>query len=80
MKTLSFTGITSTAKGILATTTSETHNKNAANTTGAANDSANARKRASSSVGVSSEDLNVPLRIIGCINEDGLGLVSWWRN
>jgi hypothetical protein len=36
------------------------------------------RRRSSSSLGLREDEAPSAMQIVGCINEDGLGLVSWW--
>ena len=39
------------------------------------------RRRSSSSIGLPPDE-NLPsvMQVIGCVNEEGLGLVSWWSS
>ena len=38
------------------------------------------RRRRSSSIGISTEETVAPaMQVFGCINEDGLGCLSWWQ-
>ena len=92
VRTINFTRVTSTAKGLMATVTSETGGINESSNgqtssggrgegEGGGNDLSQApvRRRRSTSVGLDN-DQEAPsaMQVIGCINEDGLGLTSWW--
>ena len=84
VRTIHFTGLTMTAKGVTATTTSESQEMPTIKTekkNGKQGDEvpqATVRRR-SSSIGLSSED-EVPaaMQVIGCMNDFGLGLIGWW--
>jgi DNA-directed RNA polymerase III subunit RPC8 len=69
VRTINFTRITTSAKGIQSTTTTEGQSNN---------DITGLTRRRSSSMGVSEDEVPASMQIIGSINEDGLGLVSWW--
>ena len=45
------------------------------------NDASTTLRRRSSSIGQANENdaLTPPMVVIGSINEDGLGIVSWWN-
>ena len=75
MRTISFTEVKSSAKGLTATTTSES-NEDSKSTTTEVNPTI--RKR-SSSFGVSPDD-DIPsaMQISGSMNDFGLGCLSWW--
>jgi len=92
VRTINFTKVTTNAKGVLATTTSETtvlgqpsnqinalHKSSASGLNDATEDTPITIRRRSSSVGLLEEDA-VPavMQIIGGVNEDGLGPVAWW--
>ena len=85
VRTINFTRLTTTAKGVEATTTSEFHVKQAAvpalhrNLSDTIDESASMiRRRSSSSLGLAEEELPAAMQVIGCANDDGLGLVAWW--
>lgn len=126
VRTINFTGLTNSVKGVMATTTSETHDiqiHGSANDVFSTAQSADAAKqssgegkssstdqlggtsaaeesknggdkandasgglapppmlrRRSSSIGLSPDDeLPSAMQVIGCINDFGLGLVTWW--
>lgn len=91
VKTISFTGTKATAKGIQTMISTETHISQGAGTaTAVAGKIADIQKeippallrKRSSSIGNIEESLIVspPMVVIGSINEDGLGMVSWWRS
>lgn len=69
VRTINFTRVTTSAKGIQSTTTTECQSNN---------DTTGLTRRRSSSMGVSEDAVPAAMQIIGSINEDGLGLVSWW--
>jgi len=73
VKSINFTQVTKTAKGVQATTTTTSHSEK-----GNASNSDGLRKR-SSSVDLSYQQ-KVPssMGIVASICEDGLGLTSWW--
>lgn len=87
VRSISFTGLINSAKGITATTTSEerddaVRNANDHQTTsnefGAASGAPMIRRR-SSSVGLHPEEEKPSaMQVIGAINDFGLGLTSWW--
>jgi DNA-directed RNA polymerase III subunit RPC8 len=105
VRTINFTRVTTTAKGITATTTSETHSSSvggiiatSAGVSAAASgggpgeaDSSSAalldlpgvppvrRKRSTSFDLDKEQEAPSAMQIIGCINEDGLGLTAWWE-
>lgn len=86
VRTIHFTGLTMTAKGVTATTTSESQEvptiKNEKKL-GTKQDENNVPittvRRRSSSIGLSNDD-EVPaaMEVVGCMNDFGLGLISWW--
>eukprot|EP01041_Mallomonas_annulata_P003228 gene3228-6382_t len=91
VRTINFTKVTTTAKGTQATTTTETKGPNAQPSLlnslhkpaiGGINDLTTedpAVRRRSSSIGIQNdEELPAVMQIIGSMNEDGLGLTSWW--
>lgn len=89
VRTITFTGITSSAKGITATTTSESNvapllkSNDAINVSKAAgaegSGTAPLVRRRSSSMDISAEDdLPVPMQIVGSMNDYGLGSPAWW--
>lgn len=92
VRTINFTKVTTNAKGVLATTTSETvvqgqasnpinmlHKSSASGMNDASEDPPVALRRRSSSVGLLEDDV-IPavMQVIGGANEDGLGPVAWW--
>ncbi|CAE7600373.1 POLR3H, partial [Symbiodinium microadriaticum] len=94
VRTIHFTRVTSTAKGMVATTTSETsHSASGSTHSGPAGSSGDSEvtggqhdmpapqvhRRRSTSFDIDKEQ-NAPsaMQVVGCINEDGLGLTSWW--
>jgi RNA polymerase III subunit Rpc25 len=101
VRTINFTRLTMSYKGVQATTTSEIHNGIVSGTSsgppgapGAAAVNVNVgigmgsglaipavrRQRSSSSIGLGGDESVLPavMQVVGCANEDGLGLVSWW--
>uniref|UniRef100_A0A7S1D3G6 RNA polymerase III subunit Rpc25 domain-containing protein n=1 Tax=Cyclophora tenuis TaxID=216820 RepID=A0A7S1D3G6_CYCTE len=87
VKSINFTQVTNTAKGVQATTTTTSHSiptprkvERTLSVGSAADSSGRVRKR-STSVDLSDAD-QVPasMSIIASICEDGLGLTSWWEN
>mmetsp|Transcript_24594 Transcript_24594/g.36221 ORF Transcript_24594/g.36221 Transcript_24594/m.36221 type:complete len:158 (+) Transcript_24594:128-601(+) len=77
VRTIDFTSLTTTAKGITATTTSEMKS----NTNDDIDDTPlPGVRRRSTSIDLG-KDAEVPsaMRIMGCVNEDGLGVTSWWE-
>lgn len=83
VKSINFTQITNTAKGLQATMTTTSHLPPSSSSRGdsSANESKRPVRQRSSSVGIDdSRDLPPAMHIIGSICEDGLGLVSWWKN
>eukprot|EP01035_Chromulina_nebulosa_P020438 gene20438-26520_t len=77
VRTIHFTNVTSTAKGIAALTTSDTH---IPINSKSVNESIPQRKRSTSITDLPSEaKIPVPMKVIGSIKEDGLGLISWWE-
>jgi DNA-directed RNA polymerase III subunit RPC8 len=105
VRTINFTRVTTTAKGITATVTSETHSGSgggiiatSAGVSSAAGASAASgggpgeaelldlpgvppvrRKRSTSFDLDKEQEAPSAMQIIGCINEDGLGLTAWWE-
>lgn len=85
VKTINFTSVKSTAKGIEKLVTSETHLTQGSKA-GQIGDKGNeetrqtsARKRSSSISLAPDETPTAPMNILGSICEDGLGAVSWWQ-
>lgn len=83
MRTINFTGITSSAKGITATTTSETQVRPQADINVSKVSSGDGLaplvRRRSSSMDISAEEeLPVPMQIVGSMNDFGLGSLAWW--
>jgi hypothetical protein len=79
VKTLNFTNVKSTVKGIQTMITSETHVVSSdSNNNGGVGANAGDSLRRTRSSSITKEDDQAPMEIIGSINEDGLGLVSWW--
>jgi len=88
VRSISFTGLINSAKGITATTTSEERDdvvRNADHSTAHEPStsggplSAPSIRRRSSSVGLHPEEEKPSaMQIIGAINDFGLGLISWW--
>jgi len=86
VRSISFTGLINSAKGITATTTSEERDdavRNADHQTTSHEFSAAsgvpAIRRRSSSVGLHPEEEKPSaMQVIGAINDFGLGLISWW--
>jgi len=85
VKSIHFTQVTNTAKGVQAVTSSTAHQIPVTSSTpfldepGVA-ENGNARRRRSSSVGVDQTKVPAAMHIVASICEDGLGLVSWWTN
>lgn len=85
VKSIHFTQVTNTAKGVQAVTSSTAHQLPATSSTpfldepGVA-DNGNTRRRRSSSVGLDQAKVPAAMHIVASICEDGLGLVSWWTN
>lgn len=78
MRTLTFTALTNSVKGITATTTSETQQDQKA-APAAGGMPPPALRRRSSSMGLSPDDeIPAVMQIIGAMNDFGLGLISWW--
>ena len=107
VRTINFTRLTTSFKGVEQTTTSEIHNGshviNTMNTSAGAMATSSTlnlpavvhrglsdaedlppavrRQRSSSSIGITNdENLPAVMQVIGCVNEDGLGLLSWWSS
>jgi hypothetical protein len=82
VKSINFTQITNTAKGLQATTTTTTKMASAAhnnNNNNANSNSGNDLRRRSSSVGLDeTQAMPASMHIVASICEDGLGLTSWW--
>jgi RNA polymerase III subunit Rpc25 len=95
VRTINFTRLTTSYKGVQATTTSEIHNGIVSGTSSAPGAAAGnvgigmgsglaipavRRQRSSSSIGIGSDESVLPavMQVVGCANEDGLGIVSWW--
>ncbi|KAK1736329.1 DNA-directed RNA polymerase III subunit RPC8 [Skeletonema marinoi] len=94
VKSVNFTRITTTMKGVQATTTTTAHTSNrafgldgsgsnGAKTKAGGNsdgEGGTAVRRRSSSADLSDSDSRpAPMQIVGSICEDGLGLTSWWK-
>lgn len=91
VKSVNFTRITTTMKGVQATTTTTAHTSNRAfglDGNGAKTKSSGtndgeggtAVRRRSSSADLSDSDSRpAPMQVVGSICEDGLGLTSWWK-
>eukprot|EP01032_Pedospumella_encystans_P019957 gene19957-22684_t len=79
VRTLTFTQLSSSVKGLTATTTSETGNDAGASASSSAGGPGPALRRRSSSMGLSPDDeIPAVMQIIGAMNDFGLGLISWW--
>lgn len=83
VRSISFTGLINSAKGITATTTSEERDDAVRNTDQQTNShefsTTPAIRRRSSSVGLHPEEEKPSaMQVIGAINDFGLGLISWW--
>ncbi len=80
VRTISFTEINASARGVTATTTTESHedsNKQVNNQ--GSTDGAPLLRRRSSSMGLSpDEDLPAAMQIVGSMNDFGLGSLGWW--
>lgn len=89
VKSVNFTRITTTMKGVQATTTTTAHTSNRAfgldgngakTKSSGPNDGEGGVRRRSSSADLSDSDCRpAPMQIVGSICEDGLGLTSWWK-
>ena len=76
VRTVNFTHVTSTAKGRVATTNTEAASMATVNTNSIP---AEPTRKRSTSVDLSQEEESPSaMQIIGCVNEDGLGLIDWW--
>lgn len=79
VRTMTFTALNKSIKGITATTTSETQQDQKAAPAGGNGMPAPALRRRSSSMGLSPEDeIPAVMQITGAMNDFGLGLISWW--
>jgi len=84
VKSIHFTQVTNTAKGVQAVTSMQGMSNQASNKSGVGGgkdtpDQQPVRKR-SSSVGLQAEATASPtMQIVASIREDGLGLVEWWN-
>lgn len=74
VRSVNFTQVTTTAKGRVATT-----NTVAAPVVDQNSIPAEPTRRRSTSVDLSQEDESPSaMQVVGCCNEDGLGLTGWW--
>eukprot|EP00596_Hydrurales_sp_CCMP1899_P005851 CAMPEP_0119046812 /NCGR_PEP_ID=MMETSP1177-20130426/49064_1 /TAXON_ID=2985 /ORGANISM="Ochromonas sp, Strain CCMP1899" /LENGTH=224 /DNA_ID=CAMNT_0007020491 /DNA_START=39 /DNA_END=710 /DNA_ORIENTATION=- len=74
VRTINFTRLTTSFKGVEATTKSEIHSGLIDKNEG----ESSVRRRSSSSIGLPPDEvLPSVMQVIGCVNEEGLGLVSW---
>lgn len=71
VRSVSFTSVTQTTKGVTATTTSESSAADASN-------AALVRRRSSSVDVASEEEAPAAMQIAGSTNDFGLGVISWW--
>eukprot|EP01038_Epipyxis_sp_PR26KG_P016772 gene16772-22951_t len=87
VKTIQFTGVTTSAKGIQTIVTSESSNLNNKASQSLIpikmDDSSlfpsPSIRRRSASIGLSpEEEIPAPMQVIGAINDSGLGLITWW--
>ena len=77
VRTINFTKITSTAKGLESTTVSEFHSHQ--QTTDLESSEPVLLRHRSSSLSLDDATSSAPMQIIAAVNEDGLGLVEWWN-
>lgn len=82
VKSINFTQVTNTAKGMQATTTTTAYLNSGSKTQGKCVSNEPVRRKRSSSVGHIDENKELPvaMHIVASICEDGLGLSSWWTN
>jgi DNA-directed RNA polymerase III subunit RPC8 len=85
VKSINFTQVTNTAKGMHATMTTTAYapqdSTQGKNSTRDSNDMSRPVRQRSSSVGIDeSDDVPTSMHIVGTICDDGLGLTSWWKN
>jgi len=86
VRSISFTELVSSAKGLTATTTTESHptaskiiSSGEMKGGGGEVTTGGQLRRRSASIGVSNEDESKPaMQIIGCMNDFGLGNILWW--
>lgn len=81
VRTINFTKLQQTAKGVESTTISafQSHESNANQSQGAGDNNAPVLLRhRSSSLSLDDVPGSAPMQIIAAANEDGLGLVEWW--
>jgi hypothetical protein len=82
VRTITFTALTKSVKGTMATSTSETQDKaggSGANSNGGASAPPPTLRRRSSSMGLAPDDeIPAVMQITGAMNDFGLGLISWW--
>ena len=87
VRTISFTEINASAKGLTATTTTESQDKPKINegmlvrqsSTGENSTTLPLIRRRSASMGLSpEEDLPPAMQIVGSMNDFGLGSLAWW--
>ena len=74
VKSIDYTKITETAKGVESSTISESIRNSSARM-----EPVLVRQR-SSSLGTDDESAVAPMKITGAFNEEGLGLTDWWRD
>lgn len=74
MRSINFTAVTTTAKGTVATTTSES----TAEASRAEDVPPMVRRRSTSMDLSNKEDAPSVMQVVGGMNEDGLGMVEWW--
>ena len=93
VKSVNFTRITTTMKGVQATTTTTAHTSNRAfgldgggsngatthSKSGTSEGDGGVRRRSSSADLSDSDCRPAPMQIVGSICDDGLGLTSWWK-
>uniref|UniRef100_A0A7S2EJI0 RNA polymerase III subunit Rpc25 domain-containing protein n=2 Tax=Ditylum brightwellii TaxID=49249 RepID=A0A7S2EJI0_9STRA len=88
VKSINFTQVTDTAKGVQATTTTTAHQPNAASVVApkpksgqdSSGDNAPVRKRSTSVDLSDAKKVPASMHIVASICEDGLGLTSWWAS
>lgn len=83
VKSIQFTQVTNTAKGMQATTTTTEHSINipVSEQEDPSVQRPQALRKRSTSVDLSEcQDIPAPMQIVASICEDGLGLISWWSS
>lgn len=80
VRTITFTALTKSVKGTMATSTSETQdNAGGSSGNGGAGAPPPTLRRRSSSMGLAPDDeIPAVMQITGAMNDFGLGLISWW--